>query len=265
MLIKNSELVLATNLVTVKEIVQESFELVNELAKSKGLALSVSSEGEIPEAITTDKQRLKLILTELLECTVRLVHRGNVTLIVKPKEVRGITLLKWKITGTGLDLSNAVVTNLLDSSAQHSEVSLLDKRSPCINLFVSKKLIEAFNGFFKVKAKSRKGSYICFSTPVKCCREENSSAMSDSILPEVAEEFKCECPKLLVIEPNPINRYVINSYVERLKLQCTFAQDTNSALSLIEKRFKQSCCQYFSLFLVNLEREEQVKVCLRVM
>lgn len=264
MLIKKSELVLATSLVTTKEIVQESFELVSELARSKGLSLSVSSEGELPEPIATDKPRLKLILTELLECVVRLVHRGNVTLIVKPKEVGGITFLKWKITGTGLDLANAVVTNLLDSSALSTDISLLDKRSPCINLFVSKKLIEAFNGSFKVKAKSRKGSYICFSIPVKCCREDSSSALSESILPEVAEEFKCECPKLLVVDPNPINRYVISSYVERLKLQCTFAQDMNAAFSIIERRFKQKCCQYFSLFLVNLEREEQAKVCLRI-
>jgi len=254
MQIKNSTLVPDNNIVNTKEIIHESFELVNDLAKSKGLYLSVINKGEVPELLHTDKYRIKIILTELLECAIKFVNRGNLTLIVKAKKNKETPMIKWKIKGTELDLLDVSVTSILNFSVS-PEINLVNRRSRCMNLFVSKKLIEILKGTFKVKVKSKGCSYISFNLPIKVCGE-----MRELLSPKVPEELKCECPRVLVVDSNHINRYVINSYIDRLKIRCNFSQDEESALSFLEERKEQRCCQHYPLLLLNVGIEERQRV-----
>lgn len=220
--------------------------MVEGFAQSKGLTLTVHHKTEFPRLIETDEARLKEILIELLGCGIKLTHYGTVTLVTKTTNNDQI---KWSITGTGLNLSEATVSSTLDILVTNQR----DKRKPRICLFVAKPLIEAFGGTFKVRSKSGRLSYIGFTLPVTVHKEEAPQRyIGDcSIAIDISEETKCECPRILVVDSNPMNQFVVSSLFDKLKVQYKIAHNAISTLNLIEERLVQDCCQYYSLVLID--------------
>lgn len=249
--------------VCLNDVISQSFAMVSEFAKSKGLMLSVSHRDELPRWIESDDIRLKGILVELLSSIIRLTHYGNVSVTtkLKTKQISNTNpqdWIKWYITGTGLNLTDAIVCSQFDPPSAHIQ----DRKKTSIMLFISKNLIDAFGGKLRVKSKDTKGSYLSFSIPnnqapelvvkdsVNYLRESSVNIMM------TPEETKCICPKVLVIDSNPMNQYVVSSLLDRLKVPNKIAQDLSTAVSIIEERMSTSCCHCFNLIIIDASDEQ---------
>ncbi len=209
----------------------------------------------------TDEIRLRQVLVELLGCCIKLTHYGSVVLSTQIKQKSGKDFLKFAITGTGLDLSDTLVSSALDAPIRGAK----DKRQPRISLFTSKRLVETFGGTFKVRSKPGKVSLIGFTIPLKVHEGdliEFESGVKDSssigvMLQKPPDQPKCGCAKVLVIDPAPVNQFLVGSFLDKLKVPNKIVQDTRSALTLMEERSLQDCCQHYSLILIDSGEETE--------
>ena len=79
----------------------------------------------------------------------------------------------------------------------------------------------------------------------------NESARSSQLMIEIPEERKCSCPKILVVDPNPMNQCIVSSSLDNLQVPNKIAQDEEIAIGLVKERKRQGCCNHFSIVLVN--------------
>lgn len=224
--------------------------IINEFAISKRLNVAVAYNSSIPPWIVTDEIRLNNIIVELLISSLKNTNKGELNLIVQVKDKNEKTWLKFKISGPNFDITNVCTNSTIEAALETNERT----NPPCINIFLSKPLIDVFDGKLKIMAKPEKPSYISFKVPVEIY-DENSLPMNEES--EIPEESKCDCARFLILDSNPLNTYVLNSYIERLKIKCKFAQDSAAAFTLIQHQSIQRCCQHFSLIFINLGHDEE--------
>ena len=204
----------------VSNVIQKACGMVDGFAKSKGLIITAMQKSEMPKWIETDEIRLKEILVEFLRATVKLTHFGTVALISKVVHKTQNPRLKFQVTGTNLNLTDAVINSTLDPPPKIT----LGRKQPRISLLNSKNLIELFGGELKIRSKPGKAS-ISFTMPltVHLVPFASYSLASKAARPRPAYYFSSnrpgsfKCAKLPLCK-NPAGRLKPDEPVRRERL-----------------------------------------------
>jgi CheY-like chemotaxis protein len=84
----------------------------------------------------------------------------------------------------------------------------------------------------KLISEPDKGSVFYFNILMPAAADVEKETTSKSI-PDYPEKYSGK--KLLIVEDNPVNVYVLNQFLQRLNVQTEVAEDGKKALELIEK------------------------------
>ncbi len=131
--------------VPLRELLNELVVLLNLEASGKGIKLVVSSEGIVPDIITTDPVRLRQILFNIVGNAIKFTEKGFVSLTVKlaPSDVTKL-LFVVKDTGTGIGPEQAV--RLFSPFTQADVTTTRKFGGTGLGLVLSKKLANALGG-----------------------------------------------------------------------------------------------------------------------
>jgi len=90
----------------VREVAQQSLQLVSVLASAKGLALRCSVAPTVPAAVCGDPLRIRQVLLNLLGNAIKFTERGSVELQVKPRvDHTGQPTLEYAVRDTGIGIA----------------------------------------------------------------------------------------------------------------------------------------------------------------
>lgn len=65
------------------------------------------------------------------------------------------------------------------------------------------------------------------------------------------EELKCNCPRLMVVDSNSINHFVLNSFLDKMKVKNKIAIDQQTAVEYAKERAQQHCCTFYTAILID--------------
>jgi len=129
------------------EVVSEIKSLLNLKATEKGIRLSVTADGAIPDVIVTDPLRLRQILLNIVGNAIKFTQQGSVDIKISlVSENSGAPKLRFLVKDTGKGIKPAHAKKLFEPFSQEDVSTTRKFGGTGLGLVLSKKLANSLGG-----------------------------------------------------------------------------------------------------------------------
>jgi signal transduction histidine kinase len=203
-------------------------DLLHARARDKGLQLDLKLGENLPGVIIGDSGRIRQVLVNLIGNAIKFTEKGKVELAVNCVERTDTkAVLHFVVTDTGIGIDSAALSRLFKPFTQAD--SSMNRRygGTGLGLVISMRLAQAMGGIIQVQSTPGRGSK--FQLVLPCPLPEASAAAQ----PVEAPRFVVPnlAGRVLVVEDDSVNRQVIDLFLKKIGLTCTFAEDGEAAIT----------------------------------
>jgi PAS domain S-box-containing protein len=222
-------------------IVQDILSLMDVRAKSKNIQLKAEFETDLPEAIHSDPIRLRQILLNLIENSIKFTEVGQVVLGVKHEPEKNRLLFAVKDTGIGMTTEQT--KKLFGAFMQVDSSTTRKFGGTGLGLLISKRLAEMLGGTIVVESEYGKGSI--FTVSIATGSNEGMSIIKKGEVLNVLSQSKSSQPisstprlvsrvltgmKILLAEDGPDNQRLISHILRNAGAEVTIAENGKLAI-----------------------------------
>ena len=192
----------------VKQIISETVELLRIKAKEQGDEILMEIQKDIPDFFYGDPLRLKQIITNLLNNSLKFTEKGKVTIKL---ESNSNTVdkykLKFSVIDTGIGISEEGKEKLFKTFSQVSKSTQREYGGTGLGLAISKNLVEMMGGNISVSSEVGVGSVFYFTIELE--KAKIQEVIDDSERGEIKnDELPDKHLKILLVEDNKINQKI---------------------------------------------------------
>ena len=166
--------------VSLERLFQESMSIFAFKAAEKGIELNYHVHDTLPRYITSDFQRLKQILVNLLGNAIKFTEHGEILALAQPvlrQRPQGGTQLYLQISvrDTGIGIPAQKLSRLFQAFTQADESTTRKYGGTGLGLAISRKLCRLMSGEISVVSEEGRGSNFYFEIPLEVAPEDNES------------------------------------------------------------------------------------------
>ena len=211
-------------------------------AASKGLALSFIREGDVPQYVQTDENKLRQVLINLLENGIKFTHHGQVSLQVSvlhtasavslspEKSLETQIQLHFVVEDTGFGIGKEEMGALFEAF-QQTTTGRKAQQGSGLGLSISQKFVQLMGGKIQVQSQLDVGTRFSFDIPVKLAQPENVPS------PQVYRRVLSVAPsqtqyRILVVEDQFENRLILTSLLTSVGFEVREADNGEKALEI---------------------------------
>jgi len=203
-----------------RNIVEESIEIVATRAHQKGLAIGAMIDPAMLTWINGDPARISQVLTNLLSNAVKFTSHGEVMLHVSLSN----NIFRFEINDTGIGITPEVQERLFKVFSQGDSSISRKYGGSGLGLVISKRLVEYMGGEIGVETTPGKGSTFWFTLPlIPAITEEPTQ--KEVMLPQLKNV------RILEVDDEPVNHLIIEQLSKTWKLRCDCAESGFEALA----------------------------------
>ncbi|MEI8205801.1 MAG: ATP-binding protein [Kiritimatiellales bacterium] len=145
----------------IREIVRHAVAMLSLQAEKKGVALTGNVEDAVPEKITSDPDRLKQVLVNLLNNAIKFTEKGFVRLTVENQALpSGRRRIKFTVEDSGEGMSADTLKRIFKPFQMGDNSNTRAHGGSGLGLAISKNLVELMGG--SIHAQSHKGEGAIF-------------------------------------------------------------------------------------------------------
>ncbi|HEY9819136.1 MAG TPA: ATP-binding protein, partial [Candidatus Obscuribacterales bacterium] len=225
----------AVSLSTLLRSLQASFQLQ---ATQKNLALSLEQAANLPDYIYVDHQKLRQILTNLMDNALKFTAQGHITLRARLQDPpsneplsaqndSGTVMLMIEIIDTGVGIPAESLDMIFEMFTQIPYNGLMPNGTG-VGLALSRRLATVMGGMLTVKSQPDQGSTFCLTVPVRHVIE--SAEILDDLVrfsPELSTY------RVGVVEASQVRRLLLSQWLSEAGFQVQMANDRPSCLQQI--------------------------------
>ncbi|MCA2980325.1 MAG: response regulator [Myxococcaceae bacterium] len=210
------------------QLAEEVRKLFQQPAQAKGLALRLTVDAGVPEAVLMDPTRLRQVLVNLVGNAVKFTEAGEVSLGVAWVDGQLIVLVR----DTGIGISPDQQARLFQPFVQGDASTTRRFGGTGLGLAIVKRLVDAQGGQVEVAGAEGRGS--AFTVTLPAPRTSERARGSSGRLGEVpAGGFGALT--VLLAEDNPINERVAKRLLEHLGVKASVARNGREAVEAVER------------------------------
>lgn len=193
-------------------------------AAEKGLSLTLDAPS-LPPALVGDAAKLRQILFNLLSNAVKFTDKGGVGLGVTRPEPG---LYAFTVTDSGPGIRPEAQARIFEAFEQEDAMTARRHGGTGLGLAISSRFAELMRG--RIALESKPG---CTSFTLTLPLAEGDPALlpADAVLPLPGPALR-----VLVVEDNPINQMVTESYLEQLGHRAVLAGSAEAALEMLHRQ-----------------------------
>ncbi|GAB6189693.1 hypothetical protein JCM30566_14340 [Marinitoga arctica] len=198
-------------------------------AHIKGLELNYYIDENVPKELKGDSTKLKQILNNILSNAIKFTEKGEVYLEIKSHNI-GLDInrieIMFQIKDTGVGIEKKNLEKIFKPFVQEkAEISRLYGGTG-LGLSIVYKLVKLLGGEIKVESTINKGTLFIINLPFKIENDEYFEA----------EEFiKFPEKKVLIVDDNNTNRFIIKEYIKTLGMKYDEAENGKEALKKLHQ------------------------------
>jgi signal transduction histidine kinase/ActR/RegA family two-component response regulator len=219
-----------------REVVEESVELLMVSARKKGIDLISNYGADVPCRVIGDPGRLRQIITNLVGNAVKFTARGSVNVKVERLEPAADRLqLRFQVEDTGMGIPEEKLGGIFDKFTQADTSTTRQFGGNGLGLAICKQLTELMGGRIGVISRLGEGSAFWFSLPMSVdvtedgsCSRIRKSSPSKNFVPSISAH-------VLVAEDNPVNQQVAVRMLKKLGCTVDVAENGKEALERISR------------------------------
>ncbi len=217
--IESGKLVLEETHFELRSLVGSTKSILDYTAKVKGLNLVIDIGSDVPDQFLGDSLRLRQILLNLLNNSIKFSSEGNVTLkISKRTEQDSVTQLFCEVTDQGIGIEKSALRRLFKNFSQADESTTRRFGGTGLGLAITKQLVELMGGEINVESQPGRGSRFYFYINLKIAKYEKR----EDEAPVQAEILQGH---VLVAEDNVTNQQVVGAMLKQMGCTFEFADD----------------------------------------
>lgn len=214
-------------------LIGEILEIAPFKSETRKISMEKNIASDVPSVISGDKYRLNQILLNLLSNAYKFTQRGKIELNISVvKKCDKNIILEFTVKDTGIGIPVEKVKTIFDGFTQASSDTTRKFGGTGLGLTIVKSLVELQKGELFVNSKEGSGSEFIFTLPFKIASIENKIEF-----PKKEETIKnLEGLKILVVEDNELNQFLIQSLLLKYKIIVDVVSDGKEALEITEKK-----------------------------
>ncbi len=140
------------------QIIQEVLQMMELRAQEKGIELSFSAQGAVPQQIKTDPARFRQIIFNLVGNAVKFTEQGKVTVTSRFTPTDADSQLLIDITDTGIGIAPDKTESIFDPFSQADPSITKRFGGTGLGLSISRKFARALGGDISVESRLGSGS-----------------------------------------------------------------------------------------------------------
>ncbi|MDB5279122.1 MAG: hybrid sensor histidine kinase/response regulator [Ferruginibacter sp.] len=218
---------LEANDIDLSNCIEEVLDVFAVKAATAGIDLLYEIKNNVPKQVIVDVRRLRQILMNLIENSLRVTSKGEVFIGVQllACEEDNRIKLEFEVRDTGTGMPSEQTTFLMQYL---SEMATSDNRPPAsgVGLIICKKLVALMGGEMQLKSAEGKGTTVTFSIYSKAGMQPSRSALH-------AELNELAGKKILVADDNATLRDLVCGQLESLQMETTSAASGKEALEIL--------------------------------
>ncbi len=195
-------------LVPLRPLLQETADLLEPLAREKGLRLAVEISPDLPETAVLDREKVSRVLINLLSNAVKYTQHGNVTVRATPWQ----DSIAFEVADTGNGVPAHLVATVFEPFRQIRTGAGEAPRGTGLGLTISKQLVELMGGDLIFDSREGEGTRVSLTVPkLRATTEEEMVPVSQSAAPD-GQSGKGR--RVLIVEDDASSRYGLKSLLE---------------------------------------------------
>ena len=242
--IEAGKLVLDHSDFDLREVLDDTMDLLAPQAHNKGLELAALIRPEVPLALRGDAGRLRQILNNLIGNAVKFTSTGEVVLTVSVlgHDDRQATL-GFEVRDTGIGIDPSAQPLLFQPFTQADGSNTRKYGGTGLGLVISKKLATLMQGDMQVASEPGHGSVFSFTARFQKQAYELSP-----------EHLDLSGTRLLIVDDNPTNREIVEHHARAWRMPCASAAGGGEALELL--RAAAAAGSSFQLVVLDMQMPE---------
>jgi len=213
--------------VDVRQIVEDTCEMIAPQAHAKDVELTAWIDDALPGLLQGDGGRLRQVLTNLLSNSVKFTPSGEVAVRVSAETVDDEhALLHVEVSDTGIGIDPDELTRLFEPFTQADTSTTRRFGGTGLGLAISVRLVEMMGGELTADSRRGHGSTFRFSARLGLTSGARASRRSRVALPDDL--------RVLVVDDNTTNRAIVAGYLAARVTACDQAENGATALSMLE-------------------------------
>ena len=207
-------------------------------ASAKGLQFHVDVDSTLPSKLYGDEVRIKQVLVNLLNNSVKYTSEGSVRLSVQRDRIEGDELvMTYRVEDTGMGIRKEVLPHLFDAFRRVDEEKNRNIEGTGLGLAIVKQIVDLMEGEISVDSVYTKGS--TFAVTLKQEIADHSVLGEISLKArstakereEYRQSFEASGAKLLIVDDNELNLEVESKLLKDTKINIDLARSGAEALA----------------------------------
>jgi signal transduction histidine kinase/CheY-like chemotaxis protein len=208
---------------SVRDLVEESVQLVALRAQAKGLELAACLSEDLRTQVCGDPGRLRQVLVNLLSNAVKFTERGEVVLRASRAADAADSLeILFEVRDTGIGIPVESQERLFQAFTQADASTTRRFSGTGLGLAISKRLIELMGGSIGMRSAPGEGSTFWCRLPLRKGAPSGDASPAASLAGLHA----------LVVDDNATNREIVRRQLAAWKMTCDEASGVDEALAL---------------------------------
>ena len=222
--------------VSIADLLAKVCAILAERAQAKGITLRIET-GAFPPHLRGDPTRLQQALLNYATNAIKFSERGPVTLRAIPQEQTDDTIsVRFEVEDHGIGIPAEALPRLFSAFEQADNSTTRKYGGTGLGLAITRRLAEQMSG--KVGAESRLGIGSTFWFSARLTVASGSTQVPVPRLEARAEQGirqRHAGTRLLLVDDEPVNRFVTLSLLKDANLQVDTAADGDEAIRLAEQ------------------------------
>ncbi len=216
-----------------REIAEETVDLLSKRAYEKDINLACVINSAVPAHFEGDPGRLRQILLNLLGNAIKFTSHGEVALNISLKKMdKENAYLHFEVSDTGIGINQGKQKEIFSAFSQADESTTRQFGGTGLGLAICHQLVNLMGGEIGVKSVEGEGATFWFTT-VFTISSFNQSISARHRQPAVPLKFDA---LILVAEDNTTNQIVARGVLEHLGCTIDLADNGKIAVSIAAKK-----------------------------
>lgn len=223
------------------QLLHESQLLFESVALQKNLTLTHDWSGPVNARYRGDVYRLRQMLSNLVGNAIKFTHQGHIH--IQGSELHrseDVAVLKISVKDSGIGMTSEQVARIFQPFVQADNSTTREYGGSGLGLSIVSHLATLMGGQVGVESTPGLGSLFWFQVSVQCpsAADEHDPGKQHRIegKPPTLKGSPQTTPstvEVMLVEDNPVNRMVVETFLKQFKLHVTTAENGQQALDLI--------------------------------
>jgi two-component system, sensor histidine kinase and response regulator len=227
-----------------REVIDNTMDLLAAQAHSKGLELAAFIRPEVPLDLRGDPGRLRQIVNNLVGNAVKFTAHGEVIVnVTRVSETETHCVVGFEVRDTGIGIDEQGQSRLFKAFSQADGSTTRKYGGTGLGLAISQKLVNMMNGEIKVTSTPGKGSSFAFTAEF----EKQSLALKSVTRQDLSGL------RVLIVDDNATNREILDHHARMWKMSADLA---SSAMQGLEMMKAEASSSPYELAILDMQMPE---------